>query len=137
VQTIRPSQSTLTGAKIIRRPFLSISFAPGPFDIICAQGKAGKNHLGNVRFRKQVNEYVEPYGSTTVRAVKTNLLSNIVEAIRSRSDEGSVRCFQHHHHVAISSHTDISVETENKPLVTQQQTIILTFYNSNKRLESW
>lgn len=62
---------------------LSDDFTPGPYDVICARGKAAHNSEGNVRFRALVQEHAEQYGSCTCKYEKSKIVSHIVNTVRT------------------------------------------------------
>ena len=56
---------------------LADDFTPGPFDVICARGKAAHDHEGNVRFRAVVQEYQLAYSSALTKFDKSQIVSYI------------------------------------------------------------
>eukprot|EP00797_Seminavis_robusta_P027893 Sro52_g030980.1 Nitrilase family, member 2 (208) ;mRNA; r:66493-67116 len=70
-----------------RRP-LAPDFVPGPYDCICARGKAAANHPGNVRFRSIIQQYKPVYAEATTKVEKSLLVSEIVDSVRGMSPNG-------------------------------------------------
>jgi hypothetical protein len=67
---------------------LPYDFMPGPYDVICGQGKEAKNHSGNNYYRSLIHMALEKYGKATNKYEKTLLVSSIVDEVRDRSPEG-------------------------------------------------
>merc|ERR1719498_1696192 len=40
-------------------------FQPGPFDVICSQGKTAKAHPGNIHFHKVIQKWAKEYSAAT------------------------------------------------------------------------
>ena len=58
-------------------------FSPGPYDVICARGKAAHNAEGNVRFRALVQEHAAQYGAAECKYEKSKIVSHIVNTVRT------------------------------------------------------
>lgn len=67
---------------------LAVNFAPGPLDVICARGKAAKNHPGNKRFRHLIHMSLEEYSAAETKLAKSLIVSSIVDNIRLSSPDG-------------------------------------------------
>lgn len=67
---------------------LPLDFIPGNFDVLCGRGKKNYNSLGNQRLRRIVESYVEQYSAATSRQDKSDILSAIVNEVRSASPNG-------------------------------------------------
>ena len=61
---------------------LTDDFTPGPFDVICARGKAAQHSEGNTKFRALVAEHAEHYGQCTCKYEKSKIVSHIVNTVR-------------------------------------------------------
>lgn len=64
---------------------LPFDFQPGPYDVICAKGKAAREHEGNMFFRRIIKETLSAYGKADSRYKKSMIVSDVVDLIRSRS----------------------------------------------------
>ena len=62
---------------------LKDDFVPGPYDVVCARGKAAHNSEGNRRFRALVEEHAPQYGSCTCKYEKSKIVSHIVSTVRT------------------------------------------------------
>ncbi|KAL3939017.1 MAG: hypothetical protein SGBAC_006182 [Bacillariaceae sp.] len=67
---------------------LGAHFRPGDFDVICARGKAAKNHIGNQHFRQKIAESTEEYATATSRLFKSVAVSSVVDWVREASPNG-------------------------------------------------
>lgn len=67
---------------------LAPDFQPGPFDVICARGKAAHDHEGNVRFRRLVQEHQHAYANALTKFDKSQIVSFITNAVRQSSPNG-------------------------------------------------
>ncbi|CAB9522872.1 Nitrilase family, member 2 [Seminavis robusta] len=67
---------------------LPFDFVPGNFDVLCGRGKKNYNSPGNQRLRQIVESYVEQYSAATSRQDKSDILSAIVNEVRSASPDG-------------------------------------------------
>jgi hypothetical protein len=70
------------------RKLLGPDFCPGPYDVICARGAAAASHVGNLRFRKTVKDFVPQYSKATTKLEKSLLVSAIVDSVRDNAPEG-------------------------------------------------
>mgnify|MGYP000129677099 CR=1 FL=1 len=59
---------------------------PGENDVLCARGKAARNHVGNVRFRAIVADNLEAYQSAVTKIDKSMVVSSIVNQVRERGE---------------------------------------------------
>jgi len=59
-------------------------FYPGDFDVICARGKAAKQHPGNQWFRSLVKENLEDYSAAESKLEKSFVVSKIIKTVRKR-----------------------------------------------------
>ena len=64
----------------------SMTYQPGPFDVICGRGRAAFTHSGNKFFRKLITEYVEQYENTTSKAERSSVVSNVVDIVRLKGN---------------------------------------------------
>jgi hypothetical protein len=84
----------LAAKKIIRRVDgkarprapLHANFTPGPFDVICARGKQAWNHSGNKLFRSIIDQTAVKYARSTSKLQRSIIVSDVVDAIRSRGN---------------------------------------------------
>lgn len=67
---------------------LSIDFTPGPFDVICSQGKTAKSHEGNKRFVSTIQKRAKDYKNATEKRVKSMIVRSIIDEIRTKSPDG-------------------------------------------------
>ena len=67
---------------------LAEDFVPGENDVICGRGRRCYNHVGNERFRKFVESYLERYSNAGTKLEKSYILSEIVTHIRKLSPNG-------------------------------------------------
>ena len=58
-------------------------FVPEKYDVICARGKYAFSHSGNIYFRELVDQMAQKYASTSNKAQRTIIVSDIVDKIRS------------------------------------------------------
>ena len=63
---------------------LPFHFQPGPYDVICAKGKAARNHSGNVFFRRLIKDALPIYASAGSKFEKSMIVSEVVDEVRSR-----------------------------------------------------
>lgn len=63
-------------------------FQPGPFDVICSQGKTAKAHPGNIHFHKVIQKWAKEYSAATEKKVKSKIVRNIIETIQAKSPNG-------------------------------------------------
>ena len=68
-----------------KRTKLSSSFAPGPYDVVCARGKEAHNHIGNINFRKKVAESSNDYANAESKMFKSLVVSTVVDWVRANS----------------------------------------------------
>jgi len=64
------------------------NFAPGPFDVICSQGKTAKSHPGNIFFQSVIRKWAEEYANTTEKRNKSKIVRNIIKTIQAKSPNG-------------------------------------------------
>lgn len=57
-------------------------FVPGPFDVICSRVNAVKKHSGNRRYLHLLDMNVTDYDNAKNRLAKSQIVSNIVDAVR-------------------------------------------------------
>lgn len=67
---------------------LGSSYRPTDFDVICARGKAAKNHIGNRRFRHKIEESTPAYASADSRLFKSMVVTRVVDWVRAASPTG-------------------------------------------------
>jgi hypothetical protein len=83
------SQRTHSALKLeSERHLLAADFTPGPYDCICARGKAAANHAGNVRFRSLIHRFKNAYAQANTKVEKSLVVSEIVDAVRGMSPRG-------------------------------------------------
>jgi hypothetical protein len=83
------SQRTQSALKIeSERQLLAANFVPGPYDCICARGKAAASHAGNVRFRGLIHRFKNQYAQANSKVEKSLVVSEIVDAVRGMSPQG-------------------------------------------------
>ena len=63
-------------------------FEPGPFDVICGQGKTSKTHAGNIYFQSIIQKRAKEYAGTTEKRSKSKIVRNIIETIQQKSPNG-------------------------------------------------
>ena len=85
METKRPQSAIKIESE--RRP-LAPDFIPGPYDVICARGKAASSHPGNVRFRQIIQDFKPRYCKAPTKLEKSLLVSDVVEAVRGCSPDG-------------------------------------------------
>ena len=67
---------------------LPSTFVPGDRDVICARGKAAKDHSGNVWFRDLIGQYIQEYSECETKLDKSFLVSKIIKIVRKESPQG-------------------------------------------------
>jgi hypothetical protein len=67
---------------------LSPGFRPGPYDVICARGKATFEHEGNKRFRAIVHMHKNAYSNAATKYQKSQIVSHVTNNIRQASQGG-------------------------------------------------
>ena len=82
--TINPSRANLEN----EIEELERGFEPGPFDVICSQGKTAKSHAGNIHFHSVIQKRVKEYASSTEKRTKSKIVRNIIETIQAKSPNG-------------------------------------------------
>jgi hypothetical protein len=86
-----PPIATVKGSKWYEHSqSLGSIFTPGPFDVICARGKAAWNHSGNKRFRALVTDSTQAYAEAKSKAERSVVVSDILVSVRSK-DAGFVK----------------------------------------------
>mmetsp|Transcript_26099 Transcript_26099/g.39494 ORF Transcript_26099/g.39494 Transcript_26099/m.39494 type:complete len:192 (+) Transcript_26099:159-734(+) len=56
------------------------------FDVICARGRITKEHIGNIRYRKMVLQYLPIYSALSTKSEKSMVVSRIINSVRERGD---------------------------------------------------
>jgi hypothetical protein len=64
------------------------AFVPGENDVICGRGRNIWNSVGNVRFRRIVENRVDEYSAAKTKLDKSAILSSIVTDVRRTSPNG-------------------------------------------------
>ena len=64
------------------------TFVPGEYDVICGRGAKAKHHIGNINFRKHLQQCISEYKQADTKLDKTLVVSDIVEWVRSKSPNG-------------------------------------------------
>lgn len=77
-----------TGTPTAGMTALSPSFLPGDRDVICARGKAAKDHLGNLWFRSLIEEHIQEYSECESKLDKSFLVSKVMKLVRRKSPQG-------------------------------------------------
>lgn len=67
---------------------LRSDFQPGPFDVICSQGRTAKSHSGNIFFHMIIKKSAKEYANAIEKRVKSKIVRNIIETIESKSPDG-------------------------------------------------
>ena len=78
----------LAKSQVGKKKWLPPSFVPGPMDVICARGKAAKDHSGNRLFRLLIQKSVERYKQSETKLDKSIIVSQIIESVREACSEG-------------------------------------------------
>lgn len=60
---------------------------PSPLDVICGRGLQARNHPGNKRFRKIVNDNYALYSKAPSRSGKSRVVSHIIESVRMQGGD--------------------------------------------------
>jgi len=60
-------------------------FKPGPFDVICSQGKSAKAHPGNIYFQSVIHKSAKEYASAIEKRRKSKIVRTIIDTIRTNS----------------------------------------------------
>jgi hypothetical protein len=63
-------------------------FEPGPFDVICSQGKTAKTHAGNVFFQSVIHKRAKEYANATEKRTKSQIVRTIIGTIQTKSPNG-------------------------------------------------
>jgi len=85
------SSKTINSLKAFRsneNEELPKGFEPGPFDVICSQGKTAKSHPGNVYFQSVIIKRAKEYASAIEKRNKSKIVRNIIETIQAKSPHG-------------------------------------------------
>ena len=69
----------------IEATLLPDGFCPGINDILCGKGCECFDHIGNMRYRKILEDNLELYFSTATKKGKTLIISKIVSEIRRKN----------------------------------------------------
>jgi len=67
---------------------LDPSFQIGPYDVLCARGKAAYDAEGNRRFRQLVQQHQQAYSECSNKQEKSKIVSHIVNTVRQASPNG-------------------------------------------------
>lgn len=67
---------------------LAEDFVPGPFDVICARGRAAKIHSGNQRYKQMIEMNLAKYKDAKSKNDKSYIVSSIIDSIRDASPHG-------------------------------------------------
>jgi hypothetical protein len=70
---------------------LGFDFQPNEYDVICARGNSAFTSPGNRRFRQLVAAATERYAATKSKAQRSTIVSDIIDAVRSRAAGGFVK----------------------------------------------
>jgi hypothetical protein len=73
-------RSTLTNRK---QQSLPLNYAPTDVDVCCGRGKRNWNHVGNINFRKLIQDNVERYVDAPTKNEKTAVVISLVDDIRA------------------------------------------------------
>ena len=65
--------------------FLPESFEPNENEVILGRGKQIASHPGNMRFKEIVLSHIQEYSAAQTKALKSSILSHIVNKIRNNS----------------------------------------------------
>lgn len=65
--------------------FLPDGFQPGPYDVICARGRKAKEHQGNIRYKRILENAINDYNAAGTKTHKSLIVSRILEQIQSPS----------------------------------------------------
>ncbi|CAJ1959204.1 unnamed protein product [Cylindrotheca closterium] len=71
--------------------FLTASFVPGKWDVICHSGKESQQHIGNRRFSLCIQNHLKSYAGSNSRPARSAIITNVVASIRDVSEGGFVR----------------------------------------------
>jgi len=74
-----------TKLRIYENEELPKGFSPGPFDVICSQGKTAKNHPGNLYFQSVIHKWAKEYAKTIEKRNKSKIVRTIIETIQAKS----------------------------------------------------
>jgi hypothetical protein len=69
--------------------FLPKGFEPGQNHVIIGRGKQSYNHQGNLKLRKIVATRLEEYSATSTKKAKSQIISSIIDQIRTSKPEGA------------------------------------------------
>jgi len=84
--TNSPSPKTITSFRNkIENEKLPGDFEPGPFDVICSQGKTAKTHAGNIFFQSVIHKRAKEYANATEKRTKSQIVRTIIETIQTKS----------------------------------------------------
>jgi hypothetical protein len=87
IDSLGKAEKSVSAADGGKRP-LKPGFKPGPFDVICARGKAVKSHQGNIRFNDVLRQNLRKYSEAKSKIEKTLVVSAIIDSVRDASPEG-------------------------------------------------
>jgi len=95
LQSIVENSTSTTAIKSLRTSLdnendseLERGFEPGPFDVICSQGKTAKSHTGNIYFHSIIQKRAKEYASATEKRIKSKIVRNIIDTIQAKSPNG-------------------------------------------------
>jgi hypothetical protein len=74
-------RTTLTNRK---RQSLPLNYDPTDVDVCCGRGKRNWNHVGNVNFRKLIQNNVERYVAAPTKNEKTAVVISLVDEVREQ-----------------------------------------------------
>jgi hypothetical protein len=70
------------------------NFVPGPATVICGRGKECTDSAGNVRFRKIVCSFLEPYSAAENKIEKSAIVSSIIAEVKQGRTDGGFCKFE-------------------------------------------
>jgi hypothetical protein len=68
--------------------FIPSSSISGPSDVICAKGRAAKQHAANKWFRSMIQANLKEYEECTTKLERSFIVSKIIKRVRSGSPDG-------------------------------------------------
>jgi hypothetical protein len=80
--------SSLRTNRKIENEKLPRDFEPGPFDVICSQGRTAKTHAGNVFFQSFIHKQAKDYANANEKRTKSKIVRTIIETIQTKSPNG-------------------------------------------------
>jgi hypothetical protein len=67
----------------VKKYQLPCNYVPSNYCVLCGRGKEVWNSIGNRRFRVIVSIFLERYSKATSKALKSQIVSDVVDTIRS------------------------------------------------------